>query len=598
MSPMIYIIGIPIILGTLCFLLNKTSKNLLKIMGCTGSAFVFFMTIYLFFQGTELWMWNHLLLFNLDALSRFILLFVGFFGFLLSLYAMRTEIESRALFYGSYLWTLGAASGAVLANHLLLFLVFWGILAITLYLMILTGDENAPKAAQKSLILVGGSDALVLLGIGLIYQLAKSYQIDQIYLTLDTPWTYIAFFSLLVGIMTKVGAMPFHTWIPSMATSAPSVVTAFLPAAIDKLLGIYLLVRLSMDVFSLNASIHFILMIIGSVTIIAGVMMALIQHDVQKLLAYHAVSQVGYMILGIGTGHPIGIAGGLFHMLNNTLYKSCLFLVSGAVKKRTGTTDLHQLGGLVNKMPFTFTAFLICAFAISGIPPFNGFASKWMIYQGILLLGKLGDPLSNLWLLAALFGSGLTLASFMKLTHAIFLGTPSKLTRDNNIKEVDGWMVVPMMVLALLCLIMGIFVYHGPVQQFLIPVLGDLKWIGQWDSGWAAFLLLIGCILAFIIYLIGKFSKIREVDHFIGGEELPVEARITGIHFYDTIKEYNGIAQLYKSAEKSTFDIYVQTKVWIQHVSGNLRALHTGILNLYVIWILAGAIVLFLLFMR
>ena len=175
----------------------------------------------------------------------------------------------------------------------------------------------------------------------------------------------------------------------------------------------------------MSAAMNTFLMAIGSLTIVCAVMMALVQHDLKRLLGYHAVSQVGYMVLGIGTGNPIGIAGGIFHMLNHAIYKSCLFLSAGAVEKKTGTTDLDKLGGLSKTMPVVYVAFLIASLAISGVPPLNGFASKWMIYQGIIETGRQGSHLWILWLMAAMFGSALTLASFMKLVHAVFLGQPS-----------------------------------------------------------------------------------------------------------------------------------------------------------------------------
>ena len=158
-------------------------------------------------------------------------------------------------------------------------------------------------------------------------------------------------------------------------------------------------------------------------------MMALVQHDLKRLLGYHAVSQVGYMVLGIGTGSPVGIAGGLFHMLNHAIYKSCLFFGGGAVEKSAGTTDLENLGGLARSMPVTFGTFLVASLAISGVPPLNGFASKWMIYQGIIESARGGGHLWVLWLVAAMFGSALTLASFMKVVHAVFLGQPSRCAR-------------------------------------------------------------------------------------------------------------------------------------------------------------------------
>jgi formate hydrogenlyase subunit 3/multisubunit Na+/H+ antiporter MnhD subunit len=200
----------------------------------------------------------------------------------------------------------------------------------------------------------------------------------------------VAFLALVTAAFAKAGAMPFHSWVPDSGEKAPAPVAAFLPAALDKLLGIYLLARIVLSVFQLNAEMRTLLMVIGAGSILAAVMMALVQHDMKRLLSYHAVSQVGYMVLGIASGVPVAIAGGLFHMLNNVLYKSCLFLCAGAVEKQAGTTDLDRLGGLAKAMPITFISCLIAATAISGIPPMNGFTSKWMIYQGLVDSGKTG----------------------------------------------------------------------------------------------------------------------------------------------------------------------------------------------------------------
>lgn len=210
--------------------------------------------------------------------------------------------------------------------------------------------------------------------------------------------------------------------MPDYGEQADAPVTAFLPASLDKLLGIYLLFRAATGLFQMNGSMQFVLLAVGaSTTVLAAVMMALVQHDLKRLLSYHAVSQVGYMLLGIGTGLPLGLAGGLFHMLNHAMYKSCLFLCAGNVETKAGTTDLDRLGGLARLMPVTFTATLIASLAISGIPPLNGFASKWMIYQGLVDLGGQGGFWWVVWLATAMFGSALTLASFVKVLHSVFL---------------------------------------------------------------------------------------------------------------------------------------------------------------------------------
>src|SRR4030043_302870 len=214
---------------------------------------------------------------------------------------------------------------------------------------------------------------------------------------------------------------------------------ALLPAAIDKLLGIYLLVIIVRQIFVLqSAALSLILAMIGAATIIIAVMIAMVQHNLKKLLSYHAVSQVGYMILGIATGTAVGIAGGTFHMLNHAIYKCCLFLCGGAVEQQSGTAELDNLGGLGKKMSITFSACLVAALSIFGIPPFNGFVSKWMIYQGVIEMGttQAGGlaKLWPIWLTCAMFGSALTLASFVKLIHSVFLSRlPDDLTETKEV---------------------------------------------------------------------------------------------------------------------------------------------------------------------
>jgi len=344
MNPLLYPIILPILLGTICVLVPKNIKVVREFLAIVGSAITFGLVIWLFSLKPLDWEYANSLVFRLDSLSSFILLASGLFGFLITLYSVRFMQGKKqlSLYYGSLLWTIGAACGAILANHLILLLVFWGFLAITLYLLVLTGGEAAAPAAKKTLIIVGGTDALLLLGIIFIYSIASTFDMSMLSIRFDSTLSYFAFILLALGAFAKAGAMPLHTWIPDVSETAPIPVTAYLPAAVDKLLGIYLLGRMCLHLFVMSGSMNLFLMIIGAVTIIAAVMMALIQHDLRRLLAYHAVSQVGYMVLGIGTGNPIGIAGGLFHMLNHSIYKACLFLSGGAVQHRTGTTDLDR----------------------------------------------------------------------------------------------------------------------------------------------------------------------------------------------------------------------------------------------------------------
>ena len=192
--------------------------------------------------------------------------------------------------------------------------------------------DAAGDAAGKTFVVIGFSDCALLLGVLLLWQLTGTLRMSAFDgVPVSGGVLTAAYLLLLTGALVKAGAMPGHTWIPKAAEGAPVSVMAYLPASLDKLLGIYLLARISLRMFALNDGLRLLLLVIGAVTIVLAVMMALVQHNLKKLLAFHAVSQVGYMVMGIGTGVPLGIAGGLFHMLNNALYKCCLFLGAGAV---------------------------------------------------------------------------------------------------------------------------------------------------------------------------------------------------------------------------------------------------------------------------
>jgi len=373
---------------------------------------------------------------------------------------------------------------------------------------------------------------------------------------------------------------------------------------LDKFLAIYFLASITMDMFVINLSMNIFLMALGSFTIVAAVMMALVQHDLKRLLGYHAVSQVGYMVLGIGTGNPIGIAGGLFHMVNHAIYKSCLFLSAGAVEKKAKTTELEKLGGFAKIMPVTFATFLIASLAISGVPPFNGFASKWMVYQGVIESGKGGSGLWVIWLIAAMFGSALTLASFMKAIHTVFLGqksTEQKIPKAEQ-RETGPTMWIPTVILAGLCIIFGVFAYRIPIALFIGPsVKGIIAYTGIWGANLATLLILVGIVIGGIIYMLGNISKnLRVTDAFVGGElvkEHP-DMRVSGTGFYDTIKDIPILNRVYKLAEKRTFDIYEQLKRLCLFFARIFRLLHTGILTTYLIWMLLGAVILFFILMR
>jgi NADH:ubiquinone oxidoreductase subunit 5 (subunit L)/multisubunit Na+/H+ antiporter MnhA subunit len=304
------------------------------------------------------------------------------------------------------------------------------------------------------------------------------------------------------------------------------------------------------------------------------------------------------MILGIGTGVPIGIAGGIFHMLNNAIYKGCLFLCAGSIEKQTGTTEIDKLGGLARAMPVTFASCAIAAFAISGIPPLNGFVSKWMVYSGLVELGEQGFRGYGIFLVVALFGSALTLASFVKVLYSAFLGQrPSALAR---VREAPWAMQVPMLVLAILCVVFGVWAAF-PIERFINPIVrgpvtisgtGVLDVVnGMWSPSAATSLLILGIIVGLVIFALGKVTKRRTGRIFIGGQK-PAEnldaMHVSGAGFYNTIRETKGLSGLFANAESRVFDVYeVGGRIGNVFVQG-LRGLHNGVLSTYLAWSVIG----------
>ena len=476
--------------------------------------------------------------FKIDQLSAFLLTGVSLFSFLISMYGISVKNKGESkIFYFLLLLTQSQAGGAVTSDNLILMLFFWESMIITLYLFIyISGETNQIRmTALKAFLINGISDIALMVGIIIVGYITSTFLISEISSNklIVAGWGTLAYILLLIGALTKAGAFPFHTWIPEAALNSNAAFMAYIPAAIDKLLGIYFIARITLHLYTLNHTIQLIVMSIGAITIIVAVMMAFVQSDYKRLLSYHAVSQTGYMILGISTLNPIGIAGGLFHMINHAVYKSCLFMTSGAVERQAGTNDLTKLGGLFKKMPITAICFIIAAASISGIAPFNGFFSKELIYKGTLLTGY------TVFFIAAEIGSILTLASFLKLGHNVYFEKPQ--SSIENVKEAPLSMLIPMIILATICIVFG-FGAHFPIKNLISPALMSLGYVEGELAGFHfdnLFLISLVVILIALSNHIYGYMKTKRAykssDH---------------IHYAPIL------SQVYNMAEKGYFDLY------------------------------------------
>jgi multicomponent Na+:H+ antiporter subunit D len=364
--------------------------------------------------------------------------------------------------------------------------------------------------------------------------------------------------------------------------------------------GIYGIIRLTYFLFQTMelGSFQFLLVFVGSVSMFVCVTMALAQHDFKRLLAFHSISQIGYVLTAIGLCTGLGFSAGLYHAMNHTLFKGLLFLAAGAVLYETGTTNLDELGGLSKKMPWTTGLFLVGAFSISGLPPFNGFASKWMIYQATYeKAAETGNVGFLLVTVIALITSILTLASFVKVSQSVFFGQlPVKYA---NVKDAKPSMIIAMSIFAVLCVLTGLFPsmvtryitepaaraafsvvqyidsmlgtgYAASVMGENIPSVAVVSFsqVGYWSPISWLLLLCIALLGITIAALSGRYDCVSEAkgelveskyDMFFGGEK----------------SEYSQVGGS---------DLFWGFKHNWRHYFDFMHNLHSGVVNDYALW--------------
>ncbi len=606
-------IFVPIILGVLVYLLPRKLTRGHELLTLAGTVVTFILAVRLFALGTANVSYTWFTLgsttvgfdFRLYAFSRFIMAAASAFAVLIALYSWKPVAgHSRVNEYYAYLLIcLGATNGAVLSNNFLLLLVFWETLLIVTYLFITLGKQGAYRTATKSLILGGVADFLMILGIVILWMLTGTLTMTDSSLPLvTTGFAGAAFILMMIGASAKAGAMPFHTWIPDAAIDAPLPFMAFMPAALEKLLGIYLLARIGLDFFRLDRTMSIVTMTLGAVTILFPVFAALVQKDYKKLLSFHAISQVGYMVMGIGTNVALGVAGGVWHMLNHSMYKSTLFLTGGSVEKQTGTTDLRLLGGLGKKMPLTALCAFIAAASISGIPPLNGYFSKELVYHGARETG--------LWIfvIAAMLGSTLTLVSFLKLTFTTYLGQKKQALEET--KEAHWTMLVPMLIIAAGCVLFGVY-NQLPIKLFIQPLISapgvPFSSVEVAQHSWLVTpvtLLALGFLaLGFVAFFVGRARTHESLTAMDYVHDAPVlrtlydwsEKRYFDI-YEQGVRFLRWLAGLVFRYIERTADWLVEGTAWLGVAIGQrVRRLHTGLLAVYLSWLVFGIVILLLL---
>ena len=555
---------------------------------------------------------------EVDALSLFFGLLIAVAVFVSGIYSLQymSHDENVSQYYTLFLMLSGGVIGLVLTGDI--FNMFIMVEILTFAAVALTAFRNkvygALEAAFKYLVVGCIGSTCILVGIIMLYAQMHTLNFAQLSALVPgnmTTSTKVAFALLYIGFSTKAFIVPFHPLAADAHGAAPASISVLISGVLTKS-GLYGIIRLTYFLFQSMGlgTIQFLLVFVGSVSMFVCVTMALAQHDFKRLLAFHSISQIGYVLTAVGLSTALGVSAGLFHAMNHTLFKGLLFLAAGAVLHRTGTTDLGKLGGLSKKMPHTTVLFLIGALSISGIPPFNGFASKWMIYQATyqkaVESGNIGFLLVTV---IALITSVLTLASFVKVSQSVFFGQLPK--EYENVTEVPFGMRLAMGIFAVLCVFTGLFPsvvtkyltepaaraafgvvnyidsmlgsgYAASVMGENLPETAAVSFtqVGCWQPVSWLLILMIALLAVTIAALLGKYDRVSEktgetaeskYDLFFGGEE-SVYSQVGGGDLFWGFK-YN----------------------WRRYFSF-MNDLHSGIVNDYALWAIA-ALALAMIFM-
>jgi len=405
----------------------------------------------------------------LDGLSSFMLVVVAFISLAATFFSIRymNRYTAKPRYYGLFLLMVTGMNGAILTGDMFNLYVFLEIAAVASYALVAFGcGQEELEASFKYAVLGSIASSFILFAIALLYSVFGT--VNMVHLSQKIAAAgdlsripVFATMLLIAGLGMKAALVPFHAWLPDAHPSAPAPISAMLSGVLIKAIGVYALIRVLFNVIGITPEIGYALMTLGTLSMVVGVFLAIGQWDFKRLLAYHSISQIGYIMLGIGLGTPLGVIGGLFHLANHAAFKSLLFLTAGATEYNTGTRQLDEMGGLGRRMPVTAGSSFVASMSIAGVPPFNGFFSKLIIIAACVQAGRYGFAA---W---AVIVSVMTLASFMKVQKYAFFGKLRD--RWTGLREVPATMQAAMVFLAILCVAMSMLVLQKPKETFLDP---------------------------------------------------------------------------------------------------------------------------------
>ncbi len=517
--------------------------------------------------------------FQMDPLASFFLVIVNLGGAMASLFALGYGAHEKAPhrvvpFYPAF---LGAMNLVLLAADAFSFLVSWEFMSLASWALVLAHHRDADNARAGYVYIVMASfgTLALLLAFGVLAGADGGYSFDAIRANASLTPTMAATVLLLVlvGAGSKAGLVPLHVWLPLAHPAAPSHVSALMSGVMTKV-AVYAFIRIIFDlVDSPEWWWAVVVLCLAGATTVLGVLYALMEHDLKRLLAYHTVENIGIIFIGLGLAlafrangiawaSALALTAALFHVLNHSLFKSLLFFGAGAVLKATGERDLEHLGGLIHRMPLTSFAFLVGCVAISALPPLNGFVSEWLTFQAILVSPNLSQwglkiIVPGVGALLAL-SAALAAACFVKAFGLTFLSRPRSIAAERA-EEVDTFSIAAMFVLVALCFFAGVlpgFVIDAlaPVTQALIgermPLQQSVPWlsivpIAEARSSYNGLLVFVFIFISssaaiIAIHYLASRTVRREDPWDCGYGELPVNAQYSASSFAQPIRRVFG----------------------------------------------------------
>ena len=488
---------------------------------------------------------------RIDALSGFFLLLLGSVTFGISLFAaayFRVGVGSPSLVCVQYHVFLASMAFVLMADDAYFFMVTWESMALSSYFLVTTEhhSEQNRKAGFIYLLIAHLGALAILLSFGVLQGGHGDYSFEALRAAnLSPAWATTAFLLAFFGFGAKAGMVPLHVWLPEAHPAAPSPVSALMSGVMLKT-AIYGMVRITYDLIGdIRWEWGLTVLLFGAATSLFGVLFALMQHDLKRLLAYHSVENIGIILIGIGlsmvfigSGHPVagalGFIAGLYHTLNHAVFKALLFLGAGSILKSTGLRNLNEMGGLIRYMPHTAFYFLVGALAISALPPLNGFVSEWLTFQASLQAPLLESSVvrSLVPIVAAVLAlsGALTGMCFVKVYGVAFLGQ-HRHALPQKPRDAGPWERMGMLWLALGCFALGLLPVFmvGQLNIVTRSLIGEGLPDGAMASGWlwlvptsseqasyspVIFLLVIAAVVGLTLLVVRRFyhGRLRRAD--------------------------------------------------------------------------------------